>query len=77
MRRIQIWSALAFSLLIVVGCKSTGSGTGASNSGEVQAHFTWQQSEATSGSLTAIVSHPVVHRRLTRVSSTRSRAIPR
>ena len=58
MRRIQIWSALAFSLLIMVGCKSTGSGTGASNTGDVQAHFTWQQSEATSGTLTAIVSYP-------------------
>jgi hypothetical protein len=58
MRRIQIWSALAFSLLIMVGCKSTGSGTGASNTGDVQAHFTWQQSEATSGALTAIVSYP-------------------
>jgi hypothetical protein len=30
MLRIQIWSALAFSLLIMVGCKSMGSGTGAS-----------------------------------------------
>ena len=58
MRRIQIWSALAVSLLIMVGCKSTGSGTGASNTGDVQAHFTWQQSEATSGTLTAIVSYP-------------------
>ncbi|HZZ15827.1 MAG TPA: hypothetical protein VFE08_07690 [Candidatus Sulfotelmatobacter sp.] len=58
MRRIQIWSALAFSLLIMVGCKSTGSGTGASNTGDVQAHFTWEQSEATSGALTAIVSYP-------------------
>ena len=37
MRRIQIWSALAFSLLIMVGCKSTGSGTGASNTGDVRA----------------------------------------
>ena len=58
MLRIQIWSALAFSLLIMVGCKSTGSGTGASNTGDVHAQFTWQQSEATSGTLTAIVSYP-------------------
>ncbi len=58
MLRIQIWSALAFSLLIMVGCKSMGSGTGASNTGDVHAQFTWQQSEATSGALTAIVSYP-------------------
>ena len=58
MFRIQIWSALAFSLLIMVGCKSVGSGTGVSNTGDVHAQFTWQQSEATSGTLTAIVSYP-------------------
>ena len=58
MLRIQIWSALAFSLLIMVGCKSMGSGTGTSNTGDVHAQFTWQQSEATSGTLTAIVSYP-------------------
>jgi hypothetical protein len=58
MLRLQIWSALVFSLLIMVGCKSMGSGTGASNTGDVHARFTWQQSEATSGTLTAIVSYP-------------------
>jgi hypothetical protein len=57
MRRIRICSALAFTLLIMVGCKSTGSGSGASNTEDVHANFTWQQSEATSGLLTAIVSY--------------------
>jgi hypothetical protein len=58
MRRIRILSALAFSLLVMVGCKSTGSGSGTSNTGDVQAHFTWQQSEPTSGVLNAVVSYP-------------------
>jgi hypothetical protein len=58
MPRILIGIALACSLLVVVACKSTGGGTGASNTGDVQAQFTWQQSESTSGTLTAIVSSP-------------------
>jgi hypothetical protein len=38
------WNPLVFVLLIVVtvGCKSTGSGMGESNTGDVQARFTWQ-----------------------------------
>jgi hypothetical protein len=49
---------LVFALLIVVavGCKSTGSGTGESDSGDVQVHFTWQESDPASGTLTATVS---------------------
>ena len=51
----KTWSPLVFVLLIVVtvGCKSTGSGTGESESGDVQVHFTWQQSDPVSGTLTA------------------------
>jgi hypothetical protein len=50
--------ALEFALLIVamVGCKSTGSGMGESATGNVRAHFTWQQSDPVSGTLTAMVS---------------------
>jgi hypothetical protein len=49
---------LVFVLLIVVavGCKSAGSGMGESDSGDVQAHFTWQQSDPVSGTLSATVS---------------------
>ena len=51
----KTWNPLVFVLLIVVtvGCKSTGSGTGESESGDVQVHFTWQQSDPVSGTLTA------------------------
>jgi hypothetical protein len=54
----KTWSPLVFVLLIVVtaGCKSTGSGTGESDSGDVQVHFTWQQSEPVSGTLMAMVT---------------------
>jgi hypothetical protein len=53
--KTKTWSPLAFVLLIVVtaGCESTGSGTGESESGDVQVHFTWQQSDPVSGTLTA------------------------
>ena len=52
------WNPLVFVLLIVVtvGCKSTGSGIGESATGDVQARFTWQQSDPLSGTLTAMVS---------------------
>jgi hypothetical protein len=52
------WNTLVFVMLIVVtvGCKSTGSGIGESTTGDVQARFTWQQSDALSGTLTAMVS---------------------
>ena len=54
---IQARGAMIVGLLVVlVGCKSTGSGTGESSSGDVQAHFTWQQSEPASGTLTATLS---------------------
>jgi hypothetical protein len=50
--------ALEFALFIVamVDCKSTGSGMGESATGDVHAHFKWQQSDAVSGTLTAMVS---------------------
>jgi hypothetical protein len=41
---------------ILVGCKSTGSGSGESRSGDVKVNFTWQQSEATDGTLAATVT---------------------
>jgi len=43
---VKTWSPLVFTLFIValVGCKSTGSGMGESATGDVKAHFTWQQS---------------------------------
>ena len=52
------WNPLVFVLLIVVtvGCKSAGSGIGESATGDVQARFTWQQSDPLSGTLTAMVS---------------------
>jgi hypothetical protein len=60
MRLLEIKTSnpLIFVLLIVVavGCKSTGSGMGESDNGDVQAHFTWQQSDPVSGTLTATVS---------------------
>jgi len=43
---------------ILGGCKSTGSGSGESRSGDVKVNFTWQQSEATSGTLAAAVTDP-------------------
>jgi hypothetical protein len=46
----------ALLVIVTTGCTSTGSGTGGSDSGDVQANFTWKQSEATSGTLTARVS---------------------
>ena len=51
-------SPLVFALLIVamIGCKSTGGGMGESATGDVKAHFTWQQSDPASGTLTAMVS---------------------
>jgi hypothetical protein len=54
----KICNPLVFILLIVVtvGCKSTGSGTGESDKGDVQVHFNWQQSDPTSGALTAMVT---------------------
>ena len=55
---VKTWSPLMFALLIVtmVSCKSTGSGMGESATGDVKAHFTWQQSDPASGTLTAMVS---------------------
>jgi len=52
-------SLLVFALLIVamIGCKSTGGGMGESATGDVKAHFTWQQSDPASGTLTAMVSN--------------------
>jgi hypothetical protein len=49
-----------FALLIALatGCTSTGTGTGSTATGDVQVHFTWQESGATSGNLTATVSEP-------------------
>jgi hypothetical protein len=54
----KTWNPLVFMLLIVVavGCKSTGSGTGESDTGDVQVHFGWQQSDPVSGTLTATVN---------------------
>lgn len=54
-------SSLVFGLFlaaILVGCKSTGSGSGESRSGDVKVNFTWQQSEAASGTLAATVTDP-------------------
>lgn len=55
---IKTLSPLVFALLIVamVGCENTGSGMGESATGDVHAHFTWQQSDPVSGTLTATVS---------------------
>ena len=52
---VKTWSRLVFALLIIamIGCKSTGSGIGESATGDVQARFTWQQSDPLSGTLTA------------------------
>jgi hypothetical protein len=47
-----------FLAAILVGCKSTGSGSGESRSGDVKVNFTWQQSEAVSGTLAATVTDP-------------------
>jgi hypothetical protein len=60
MRALEVksWSPSVFALLIVamIGCKSTGSGMEESASGDVKAHFEWQQSDPASGTLTAMVS---------------------
>jgi hypothetical protein len=54
---IQARSAMIVGFLVVpVGCKSTGSGKGESSSGDVQAHFTWQQPEPAPGTRTATLS---------------------
>jgi len=42
----------------LMGCKSTGQGTGESNTAGVKAHFTWEQSAPSSGTLKATVTMP-------------------
>jgi hypothetical protein len=59
MRALRICraSAMAMGLLaILISCKSTGVGEGASQSGDVRAQFTWQQTEPSSGTLTATLT---------------------
>jgi hypothetical protein len=59
MRALRICraSAMAMGLLaILISCKSTGVGEGASESGDVRAQFTWQQTEPSSGTLTATLT---------------------
>jgi hypothetical protein len=70
--------ALEFALFIVamVDCKSTGSGMGESATGDVHAHFKWQQSDAVSGTLTAMVSKQNGLKRPTRVSTVAGRQRP-
>jgi hypothetical protein len=61
MRALRICraSAMAMGLLaILISCKSTGVGEGASDSGDVRAQFTWQQTEPSSGTLTATLTEP-------------------
>jgi len=55
--RIYGASAIAMGLLAILSsCKSTGVGEGASDSGDVRAQFTWQQTEPSSGTLTATLT---------------------
>jgi hypothetical protein len=59
MRALRICraSAMAMGLLAILSsCKSTGVGERASDSGDVQAQFTWQQTEPSSGSLAATLT---------------------
>jgi hypothetical protein len=59
MRALRIYraSAMAMGLLAILSsCKSTGVGEGASDSGDVRAQFTWQQTEPSSGSLAATLT---------------------
>ena len=42
----------------LMGCKSTGQGTGESNTVGVKARFTWEQSDPSSGTLKATVTRP-------------------
>ena len=61
MRALRIYraSAMAMGLLALLSsCKSTGVGEGASDSGDVRAQFTWQQTEPSSGTLTATLTEP-------------------
>jgi hypothetical protein len=67
----------ALLVIVTTGCTSTGSGTGGSDSGDVQANFTWKQSEATSGTRTARVSGKNGSEETYQGSSIKSRAIPR
>ena len=56
MRALRIYGARAIAmrlLAILSSCKSTGVGEGVSDTGDVQAQFTWQQTEPSSGTLTA------------------------
>ena len=59
MRVLRIYgaSAVAMGLLALLSsCKSTGMGEGASDSGDVKAQFTWQQTEPSSGTLAATLT---------------------
>jgi hypothetical protein len=61
MRALRIYtvSAMAMGLLAILSsCKSTGVGEGASDSGDVRAHFIWQQAEPSTGMLTATLKGP-------------------
>ena len=54
---IRASCGLVFGLFVVLGgCKSTGSGSGESTSGDVQAQFTWEQTDPSSGSMTATLT---------------------
>src|ERR1700761_2643849 len=56
MRAPRIYAATAITmalLAILSSCKSVGVGEGASDTGDVQARFTWQQTEPSSGTLSA------------------------
>jgi hypothetical protein len=56
-RRICRASAMAMGLLAILSsCKSNGVGEGASDSGDVRAQFTWQQTEPSSGLLAATLT---------------------
>lgn len=59
MRALRICraSTMAMGLLaILISCKTTGVGEGASESGDVRTQFTWQQTEPSSGTLTATLT---------------------
>jgi hypothetical protein len=63
MRRHAHVRLLACGLLLgttLVGCQSSGLGTGESHSGDVGATFVWRQSDPSSGTLTATVTGPGV-----------------
>jgi hypothetical protein len=61
MREHVTLGTLMLGLLLgaaIVGCKSTGGGTGESHTGDVRASFMWEQSAPTSGTLRATVTKP-------------------